>query len=251
MSETSELTSSLLPKHPQTEELLEKARAGTLERRRPLKPWEPDVLSETALQIVLLRATGMRQRRIVEFLNETQGTNLSDSSVSQICNHPDAQTLLTKLISYAADEVIDISARIKGYAAEGIDEAARIMRTTNDQRLSAKIAFEFLDRAGYNTVQKSESKVTVVAPQKGIDNLAAALRETQVEVEGNYVVLPSQIIDGEGSGNPLVGSESAASGQLADVPPVSASPSPAKQAKKLGADLEPEDEKYLDKQRVA
>lgn len=251
MPNLSELTSSNLPKSPQIEELLEKAKAGTLERSRPLKDWEPEKLSETALQIVLLRASGMRQRKIVEFMNETQGTSLSDSSVSQICNHPDAQTLLTKLISYAADQVVDIQARIQAYAGEGVDEAVRIMRVTNDQRLAAKIAFEFLDRAGYNTVQKSESKVTVVAPAKGLENLATALRETQVEVEGSYVVLPSQIIEGEGSGNSLVGSESAASGQLADVPPVSASPSRAKEARKLGADLEPEDEKYLDKQRVA
>lgn len=251
MTEVQELTSSILPRNPQIEELLEKAKAGTLERSRPLKPWEPEKLSETALQIVLLRAAGMRQRRIVEFLNETQGTNLSDSSVSQICNHPDAQLLLTKLISYAADEVVDIQARIKAYAGEGVDEAVRIMRVTNDQRLAAKIAFEFLDRAGYNTVQKSESKVTVVASPKGLANLTAAIRETKQEVEGNYVVMPSQIIEGEGSGNALVGSESAASGQLTDVPPVSASLSLAKKASKLGSDLEPEDEKYLEKQRIA
>ncbi len=251
MPNLSELTSSILPQHPHIEELLEKAKAGTLERSRPLKPWEPEHLSETALQIVLLRATGMRQRRIVEFMNDLYGTNLSDSSVSQIVNHPDSQTLLTKLISYAADGVVDIKARIQAYAVEGIDEAARIMRVTNDQRLSAKIAFEFLDRAGYNTVQKSESKVTVVASQKGLENLSAALRETQQEIEGDYVVMPSQILDGEGSGNSLVGSESAASGQLADVPPVSASPSQVKIAKSLGSDLEPEDQKFLDKQRVA
>jgi len=249
-----ELTSSILPKNPQIEELFEKAKAGTLQRSRPLKPWEPEVLSETALHIILLRATGMRQHKIVEFMNDTLGTNLSDSSVSQICNHPDAQTLLTKLVSYAADEVIDIQTKIKAYAGEGIDEAARIMRVTNDQRLAAKIAFEFLDRAGYNTVQKTESKVTIVASKKGIENLAAAMRGTQVEVEGSYVVLPDKILQGEGSGNSLAGSESAASGQLADVPPISASPSQSKKAARLGADLEPEDQKFLEKragQRVA
>jgi hypothetical protein len=196
----------------------------------------------------------MRQHKIVEMLNDMLGTNLSDSSVSQIVNHPDAQTLLTKLVSYAADEVVDIQTRIKAYAGEGIDEAVRIMRTTNDQRLSAKIAFEFLDRAGYNTVQKTESKVTVVASAKGVANLAAALRETQVEVEGSYVVLPDKILEGEGSGNALVSSESPASGQVADVPPASASPSHVKTARKLGPDLEPEDTKFLGKrggQRVA
>lgn len=249
-----ELTSSILPKNPQIEELFEKAQAGTLERSRPLKPWEPERLSETALQIVLLRAAGMRQRRIAEMLNEQQGTNLSDSSVSQICNHPDAQLLLTKLVSYAADEVVDIQTKIKAYAGEGIDEAARIMRITNDQRLAAKIAFEFLDRAGYNTVQKTESKITVMAPKKGVENLAAALRETQIEVEGSYVVLPTKILEGEGSGNSLAVSESPASGQVADVPPIGASLSQSKAAVRLGADLEPEDEKFLKKragQRVA
>ena len=252
MPNLAELTSSNLAKHPHIEELFSQAKAGTLQRSRPLKDWEPEKLSDTALQIVLLRSAGMRQRKICEFLNDTQGTNLSDASVSQIINHPDAQMLLTKLISYAADEVVDIQTRIKAYAGEGIDEAVRIMRTTNDQRLSAKIAFEFLDRAGYNTVQKTESKITVVASAKGVANLSAALRETMQEVEGSYVVVPQQILEGEGSGNALVGSESSASGQIADVPPVSASPSQLRQAKKLGSDLEPEDEKFLErKQRTA
>lgn len=252
MPNLAELTSSNLAKHPHIEELFSQAKAGTLQRSRPLKAWEPEKLSDTALQIVLLRAAGMRQTKIVAFLNETQGTNLSDSSVSQIVNHPDAQTLLTKLVSYAADEVVDIQTRIKAYAGEGIDEAVRIMRVTNDQRLAAKIAFEFLDRAGYNTVQKTESKITVVASAKGVANLSAALRETQQEVEGDYVVVPQHILEGEGSGNALVESESPASGQVSDVPPVSASPSQVRQAKRLGSDLEPEDEKFLErKQRTA
>lgn len=242
------LETSNLAKSPQLEELFKQALEGTLPRGRALKSWEPERLTPTALQIIVLRATGMRQRRIAEFLNETQGTNLTDSSVSIICNHPDAQHILAKILSFAADEVSDIDTRIKAYAGEAVDVAARIMRTTPDQRLAAKTAFEFLDRAGYNTVHKVEAKVQTVAPAHALRDLSDALKLTGGEVDASqYISDPAEVLQGEGSGNSLAVPESADSGQLSNVPPVSASPNPRTL---LGKDIEPEQEAILD-QRVA
>ena len=239
-----EIGTANLPKHPHTQELLSRALAGDLPRGRPLKPWEPEKLNPTSLQVVLLRASGMKQRDIAEFMNLTQGTKMTDSHVSIIVNHPDARTILTQLISYAADEVADLRTRIQAYAGEGLDAAVNIMRTNNDKRLVAKIAFEFLDRAGYNTVQKSISATTIVAPKGSVEGLAQAIAESAQEVHADYVVEPHTVLEGEGSGNPLAVSESLASGQVADEPPVGASPSLPKITNK---DLEPEDVELLRK----
>ena len=243
-----------LQKHPGLDDLFLKALRGELPRSRALKSWEPATINETHLQVILLRAGGMRQRDIAGFLNFRLGTKLSDAAVSIICNHPDAQYILSKIVSYAADNVTDVSARIAAYAGEALDKNVQLMRTTNDDKLAARIGFDFLDRAGYGAAQRHKLEVeathkVVMAPNVA-QNLTDALREVQAakEIPINFVMTGLQHVQGEGSGNALVGSESAEdSGPvLASVPPTRASLQP----KPLRADPlvekdEVDDEKVL------
>lgn len=248
------IADSNLSKHPGLDDLFKKALLGELPRSRALKSWEPDQLNETHLQIILLRAGGMRQRDIAKFLNATMGTKLTDTTVSICCNHPDAIFILTQLVSYAADNVTDMAARMKAYAGEALERNVQIMRTTGDQKLAARIGFDFLDRAGYGAVTKVAAKVehSIMAPASAVNNLADALRETSQEVPANFITSGSTVLLGEGGGNALDDSESGgASGlPLASVPPTSASLSPLSAAKVLPDD-EPEDQKdYLELRRA-
>ena len=232
---------------PQSEldELFAQAREGRIPRNRPLKPHEPLYLNETHFQIITLRAGGMRQTRIKDFLNNTMGTTLSDASVSIACNHPDAIYILNKMAARAGENVTDMRARIERYADEGLELTATIMRNTTDEKLATKIGFGFIDRAGYGAAQKLDVDVkhSVMAPAAAINNLAEAMRETSQEVPANFVMTGEQHLLGEGSGKSLVGSESAAESglPLAVVPPHSASRNPIVRIKH--PDYDEQDEK--------
>src|SRR4051794_26004007 len=78
-------------------DLFARAMSGLLPRDRALEKWEPDVLDERHMQVVMLRSTGLDQRVIAKL------TGYTESWVSVILNHPDAQYLLTMMLSYAAD----------------------------------------------------------------------------------------------------------------------------------------------------
>lgn len=173
------------------EELVTRAMSGLLPRSRPLKSWEPDTLDERHIQAILLRATGMPQKAIAAVL----GWDAPWTSV--ILNHPDAQYILTKLLSYAADNVIDLTTRIKATAPEAFDTVVEVMRTSNDEKVRTQNAFEILKMAGYGakstatpqpgSVTNVQVNVNNAVPSKTLGNLADAIREAQGIGEVRYV----------------------------------------------------------------
>lgn len=230
------LSQSNLPRQL-LDELFMKALRGEIPRSRALRSWEPETLNETHLQIILLRAAGMRQTMIAKYLNAQMGTKLSDATVSICCNHPDAVYILSKLVSYAADNVADIRTRMEAYASEALETNVRIMRTSNDERLKARVGFDLLDRAGYGAPRQVnvgvsgavEHTISVQMAPEAANNLAAALRETQsLEIPADFVLNGQELLLGEGSGKALDGSESLQDSgpAAADVPPVRTSPVP-------------------------
>lgn len=190
--------------------LMAKAMSGQLPRYRSLKSWEPDKLDERHIQAVLMRAGGMSQNKIAEYLG------WEPAWTSVILNHPDAQYLLTRIVSYAADNVIDLQERIKATAPEAFDTVLEVMRSTNDQDLRSKNAFEILKMAGYGA-QKSpavviNSQVNQGVSAKAIGQLTQAIREAAMIQEVQYEVLPSTGPESEGSVSPdlLEGSQGVA-----------------------------------------
>ena len=179
---------SRMMKRPNVEVLLEAAVEGRLPRSRSLKPWEPAKLNPRTLQIVLLRATGLKQRMIAEMMD------LDEGHVSVIVNHPDSQYLLTRLIGYAADEVVDIRTRIEAYTGEALDTVVEVMRNTDDDKLRSANAFGILDRH-YASAPKggaAGSGDSVQMPAETMNLLVEALKETREIQDAQYVVVDAQ-----------------------------------------------------------
>lgn len=203
-------------KRQNIDDLMARAMSGLLPRNRSLKSWEPDMLDERHLQAIIMRSAGLQQQFIAASLGWT------DSWTSIVLNHPDAQYILTKLVSYAADEVLDIHTRIKAHAGEALDKVVEVMRNTQDLRLASSNAFEILKMAGYSAVEKKEVKQTVTVNAGQSDLLTQAINESrQIKaVEGkDYRVVVSSVPERTSSEFPAVPLESGQSG--AGQPPVS------------------------------
>lgn len=163
------------------------AMSGLLPRSRELNYWEPKLLDERHLRAVMMRATGLQQGFIAREMGWT------DAWTSVVLNHPDAVYILQKVVSYAADSVLDIQTRVKGHAGEMLDRILEITRTTADQRLASQNAFEILKMAGYGAVEKKQVEHSVHIPTQKLDLLQAALEESNSirSVEGvDYRMVP-------------------------------------------------------------
>lgn len=204
--------------------LMAKAMAGQLPRYRALKSWEPDKLDERHIQAVLMRAGGMSQNRIAEYLG------WEPAWTSVILNHPDAQYLLTRIVSYAADNVIDLQERIKATAPEAFDTVVEVMRSTNDEKLRSANAFEILKMAGYGAKKEPTIQVNTQVnngiSSKVLGQLTQAIQDARRIQEVEYEVLPSAGPESEGSVVPdsLDGSQGVAE------PPGGGSPVPEVEA---------------------
>lgn len=167
--------------------LFAKAMAGLIPRPRALKSNEPDTLDERHLHAILLRSGGMTQARIADYMGWTE------SWTSVVLNHPDAQYVLTRIVSYAADNVIDMEARIKAYAPEALDTVVEVMRSSNDEKVRSNNAFEVLKMAGYGS-KKDGAGVNVTinngVPSATISALADVIRESR-EIKDRVYELPA------------------------------------------------------------
>jgi len=198
---------------------------GDLPRGRLLKSNEPDRLDERHLQVVMLRSAGMDQGAIARV------TGFTEPWISIILNHPDAQTVLARIIGYASDNILDLNARIQGTAAEAFDTVVHVMRTTADESLSSRNAFEILKMAGYGAVERKQFTHSFGLSDEGARELAAAMKEAQGLQSLEYAEFVDVHVQQQlGSGSVSSGSPatSADSGQTSvSVPPTDGSQSPS------------------------
>lgn len=200
--------------------LFRQVMAGELPRGRALKPNEPDRLDERHLNIIMLRASGMDQGIIA------RTTGFTEPWVSIVLNHPDAQSVLATIVGYAADNVIDLNKRIQATAPEAFDKVVRVMRTTPDEGLASRNAFEILKMAGYGAVEKKSVKHEFGLSDEGAKELAQAMREAQGlgKVEFAEFVQAHEVSVGSGSVSSGSPATSAESGQTSvSVPPIGGS----------------------------
>lgn len=162
-------------KHRAIDDLMSEVMAGRAPRGRELLPWEPDRIDERHLQIIMLRSCGMDQGRIAQI------TGFTEPWVSIILNHPDAQYVLARMVSYSADNVLDMQTRIQAVAHEAFDTVVDVMRTSRDEKLRSRNAFEILAMAGYGPTQRISATVehSVAAPNEKIDALTRAIEESK------------------------------------------------------------------------
>lgn len=171
--------------------LFQRAMTGTLPRIRELKEWEPDKLNARHIQMVMMRACGMRNNDIAEILG------VGEANVSVVLGHPDAQFLVTKILSYAAESVTDIPTRIKAHAGEALDVALHWMRNGSD-RVASNNAFRLLEMAGYGAETKSKVTHEVTLPKEQAGQLTRALAESR-EIHSSYRVIPGPGVASQGT----------------------------------------------------
>lgn len=180
---------------PEIQRLFELALEGALPRARPLKEWEPQRLNERHIAMVNMRAAGLKQRQIAQAFGAT------DSNVSIILNHPDAEYLLSRLQSMRATQPSDIEQRMAALvepAVSALEEAfsadAESARTGMKR---APLAFKVLDFNGYGSANKPKhvehdhrhrvSLDGASPPQLG--ELARAMRESRMIPENQVAVI--------------------------------------------------------------
>lgn len=166
--------SSLLSSSPEIEAVIRKAREGSLPLPRPLKDWEPNRLNDRHFMMIFLRAATVPHNRIAEI------TQCDESRVSVVLNHPWSQMILTKMMSHAAAQVIDMDARLKATAPEMHDIALQVARDPTEKgSVRARTALNLLEKAGYSTVQKVQASHEFKLPTKQAERMIEALEESR------------------------------------------------------------------------
>jgi hypothetical protein len=141
-------TQALLDGRPEMQQLFEAALKGELPRNRDLKPWEPQTLNERHLVMVMLRASGLKQRVIAQSMGAT------DATVSIVLNHPDSVMLLAKLQGIRATTKPDYMKRLEALTEHAVGTLEDVFEAIDpdDAKLAirrAPTAFKLLEINGY------------------------------------------------------------------------------------------------------
>lgn len=166
------------------EQLMTQAMTGELNRARSLKYWENLRLKPKHMQILLMAAAGYTNNMIANKME------LTPARVSVILNHPDAQTLLSALVSYSAENLLDVKARIQAHAGEALDIALNVMRNSGDMKVQKDTAFELLKMAGYGAIERKQVDVnaSLKMDKKDSSKLISALEESSEIFDVDYEV---------------------------------------------------------------
>lgn len=167
------------------EELFEIAMAGLLPRNRSLKPWEPAKLNPRHLQIIMLKATGLKNKVIAKMLD------IKEPNVSVVVNHPDSQLILAKMLASASQNVTDVQAKLEAAAPAITERLVGIALNSKSEAIAAKVGFGLIDRAGYGAKQKVEAEVkhSFSVPADHAALLSDAIREASNIQDAEYVIV--------------------------------------------------------------
>jgi hypothetical protein len=162
---------------PEIEALFAKALAGQIPRNRDLKSWEPARLNERHLAMVMARAGGLQQRQIAKAFGAT------DSNVSIVLNHPDAEFLLMKLGAMRATSPSGIQERLERLAEPAMKALEEVFEYEPDPAAfrRAPLAFKVLEMNGHGAKRRVEvdHQHTLKADEGQLALLAKAVREAQ------------------------------------------------------------------------
>lgn len=133
--------------------LIDRALRGDLPREREPKYWEPRILTPAHINMVLDRAGGFSLVEIAE------RWDYSAVQVANVLGHPDAQTILSTILSLQAEQLTSIDSRLKAMAPEALNVKAAILRDpAAPPSVRDRVASDILDRAGYAPKQKIETE---------------------------------------------------------------------------------------------
>jgi len=159
------------------EALFSAALEGRLPRQRELKPYEPQTLNERHLAIVMARHAGFKQRQIAQVFGATE------TNISIIVNHPDAQYILARLSARRGGEETPIQRRLAELNEPALDaiEAVFDPELEIDPVKRANMGFKVLEANGHFRPKKVEHEhnVQLKGSEQHLGLLAAALQESR------------------------------------------------------------------------
>ena len=163
---------------PEVQALVQRCMEGTEPYDRELKYWEPKAFSPINVMSVMLAAAGFRAVQIAQI----QG--IEQQRISVILRHPYGRKILHAMMNRQGSRVLDIKTRLEEYASDLLDKVAGLALHAEQQDLElvSKVTFGLLDRAGYGTTQKIESKstsVSVAATEHTLQRFTQAMEESQ------------------------------------------------------------------------
>jgi len=172
-------------------ELFSRALQGELAQNSPRKYWETKKLNARHLRIIQMRAAGFKNNEIAEAME------MSPSRVCTVLAQPESRELLAYLIGYAADDVLDVRARIKAVAPEMLEHIVETTRNTRNEKLRSDNAFKILEMAGYKATETKKVEVTARIEGDQAAGLLNALQEAmeleeEIPSTGRFTVLASE-----------------------------------------------------------
>lgn len=156
---------------------------GNVARGRSLRYWENLKLNPVHIQMLIMKAAGYKNRAIARQFD------YDEARVSVIVNHPDARSVLSRLVSFQAENLLDIKARIQAHSGEALDTVLVAMRTAEKPIDRANIGFKLLASAGYGAVQKVDHSVKFEMPAAEAHKLTEALNESQELQDADWEIV--------------------------------------------------------------
>lgn len=164
-------------------DLIDKALKGELPRERSPHTWEPQVLTPVHVQMVLDRAMGFQLKEIAERWDYTA------AQVANVLAQPDAQTILSTILSMQADKLVSMEDRFAALAPEALNVKVEILRNPEASPLVRdRVASDLLDRAGYGPRKKLDIDTThrILLPAQAATGLRAVLEESRRVASVDY-----------------------------------------------------------------
>lgn len=156
--------------------VIDQAMAGTLPRDRELQPHELLRLGPQHVQLVLDRAAGYN---ITECAARA---GITANYAGYVLQHPDAQTILSTILSLSADKLTDMNERLKHLAPEALNVKVELMRIGKQEETRQRAATDILALAGYGTRKSIHNEVNInsknrlVLPAESAKGLVEALK---------------------------------------------------------------------------
>lgn len=163
---------------PEIEKLFADALAGNIPRSRELKAWEPQTLSERHLAIIMMRSAGFKQRQIAQAIGAT------DSNVSVVLNHPDAEYILARLAAARFAVPSSIEKRLEALNEQAMDSLEEFFDPAAEVPVvkRAPLAFKLLESNGHGRkkiAHTHEHKHRFEAAPEQLAQLTKAIKESR------------------------------------------------------------------------
>lgn len=159
-----------------------------------LREWEPLEFGPQHMQMLMMRAAGMRPKEIAE------ATGYSQSRVSVILNDPRAKKLIPQLTGQMLREFqLDVREMIQSYSGEATETIGSLMRHAESEQVRLASAKDLLDRAGFKPKEVVQHTHVEIGADDAKRILAAIMEAREPEPELEFIQDSSEVFRPVGS----------------------------------------------------